>query len=912
MKLFSYGVKIDLQYNFTTGVAMKKFCVISHTHWDREWYAPFEVFRLRLVDLIDRLIDIIDEYPDYIFHLDAQTVVLEDYLEIKPERYSLLKKLIKNGNIVIGPWYLQNDYYLTSGESTIRNLLRGNKIANEFGRCMKVGYAPDQFGNVSQIPQILKDFGIDNFVFGRGFTKKVKGENGKLNIEPLPTEFIWEGADGTKCLAIHLRCWYNNAQRFSPELEKSKLLIDENIKWLEDFNVTPYILMMNGVDHLEAQDDLLPVLDKLNAAYPDYELKQYNLENYVKTVKRFIEEHDCKMYKHKGELDSGDDYHVLRGCWSSRSYLKVANVKAQNTLEKRLEPLYSFLEKSGMNGCYPYEQLRYAWRQLMRNHPHDSICGCSRDEVHAHMEDSFARAAEFTGDLERRGMDLLSYHNGSPYKKDENYVITVFNPTQSVVSGVVDVTVEVKSDENIKNFKILDASGKECRFEAISRIHTLKDVVSPINLPGKIDVDAYRIHLYVDKIQPVSARNYAVIATSGEMNFVSVNKQAKIENEYYAVMQTDGGIDVLIKATGKVIRNVVSWEETGDRGDSYVYQDTFEPAIYSDTANAIVTDVSESNLKRKLKVTNHIDVPAGYDFEYVHRKEEKVRCDLNYTVTLEQGRPYIVIGYEVVNRACDHRIRLCVNADIISGYTITDSAFDIISHTVDEICPDSQFYGFNNANFAALERKNNGVAVFSQGLHEVENKNGKLYFTVVRATGAISREGLKVNGGKMWEAPGNQLIRTLSGDTALYAYEGKASDGAVKAACNAFSAGLMVNATSMDVKKYVGGRPAVQGSAISDLFYIDDKYKNVSIKDDASVYMMDNNAIEVTAIKRAEEGNGFVVRLFNQTSVKQTCNFKMNGKIHLSKMSEKVGKYLGDDQVTLSLKPKQILTVMVF
>ena len=178
---------------------MKLFCVISHTHWDREWYMPLESMKLRLCDLIDRCLVILDEQPEYIFHLDAQTVVLEDYLDIRPEMRDKLRKYISEERLMVGPWYLQNDYYLTSGESTVRNLLEGRRIAEAFGHCDTVGYAPDQFGNISQLPQILKGFGIDNFIFGRGLdTRRPDGS-------VMPSEFIWEGADGTQALAVPMR-----------------------------------------------------------------------------------------------------------------------------------------------------------------------------------------------------------------------------------------------------------------------------------------------------------------------------------------------------------------------------------------------------------------------------------------------------------------------------------------------------------------------------------------------------------------------------------------------------------------------------------------------------------------------------------------------------------------------------------
>jgi alpha-mannosidase len=143
----------------------KQYHVISHTHWDREWYEPFERFRIRLVRLMDNLLELLDREPEYIFHLDAQTAVIEDYLEIKPYRRDKLEKHIKAGRILIGPWFIQNDFFLTSGESTVRNLLLGIKQSESFGSCEYVGYAPDQFGLPSQLPVILNGFGIDSVVF---------------------------------------------------------------------------------------------------------------------------------------------------------------------------------------------------------------------------------------------------------------------------------------------------------------------------------------------------------------------------------------------------------------------------------------------------------------------------------------------------------------------------------------------------------------------------------------------------------------------------------------------------------------------------------------------------------------------------------------------------------------------------
>ncbi len=186
--------------------------VVSHTHWDREWYLPFQQFRLRLVDLIDRLLHLMDSDPDFrYFNLDAQTIVLEDYLQIKPENRERLENYIHEGRITVGPWYELNDEFLTSGEATVRSLLEGHRIADEFGACMKIGYLPDQFGNISQMPQILRGFGIDNAVVGRGYHL---GGHRKM-------EFWWEAPDGSRVLTSLMAFWYNNAQRFPADPERA-------------------------------------------------------------------------------------------------------------------------------------------------------------------------------------------------------------------------------------------------------------------------------------------------------------------------------------------------------------------------------------------------------------------------------------------------------------------------------------------------------------------------------------------------------------------------------------------------------------------------------------------------------------------------------------------------------------------
>src|SRR5512135_220133 len=177
---------------------MRTIHLVSHTHWDREWYLTFQQFRLRLVHLVDGLLDLLATDPEFKhFMLDGQTIVLDDYLRIRPESEPRLRRLIRTGRVLIGPWHILPDMFLVGPEAHIRNLLEGRRQTTRFGRQMTIGYMPDSFGHIGQMPQILQGFGIDNACLWRG-------------VGDQPTEFWWQAPDGSRVLMLYLRDSYSN------------------------------------------------------------------------------------------------------------------------------------------------------------------------------------------------------------------------------------------------------------------------------------------------------------------------------------------------------------------------------------------------------------------------------------------------------------------------------------------------------------------------------------------------------------------------------------------------------------------------------------------------------------------------------------------------------------------------------
>src|SRR5438105_15395170 len=231
--------------------------IVPHTHWDREWYQTFQQFRIRLVKTVDKLLALLDQDPHFrFFMLDGQTIVLDDYLEVRPEQEARLQHFIRSGRILVGPWYLQPDEFLVSGESLIRNLQIGLQRAAEFGGGMRIGYVPDCFGHIAQLPQILQGFGIDNAVFWRG-----------VGAEAHKSEFYWAAPDGTQVLVAHLAdpLGYSNARLMPLEAEEFATRVKLLTAQILPRATTNTLLFMNGSDHLEPQDGLPETIEAANA-----------------------------------------------------------------------------------------------------------------------------------------------------------------------------------------------------------------------------------------------------------------------------------------------------------------------------------------------------------------------------------------------------------------------------------------------------------------------------------------------------------------------------------------------------------------------------------------------------------------------------------------------------------------------
>ncbi|HEY5692935.1 MAG TPA: glycoside hydrolase family 38 C-terminal domain-containing protein [Gaiellaceae bacterium] len=345
-----------------------RYLVVPHTHWDREWYLPFEQFRLRLGMVVDGVLETLERDASFTsFTLDGQAIVLEDYVEVRPENEGRLRALLASGRLEVGPSYVLPDEILVGGESLVRNLLLGRRVCRRFGvEPGGAGYLPDSFGHPAQLPQILAGFGIRTFLFSRGMGDE---------IDDVGVVFRWR-AGTAEVVACQMLPHYDNFARLTwyHDAEERVRAILDAFGGLVRAAGQEEIVLANGSDHLPVEPELPEILAGLERTFgAEFRIGRYD-------------EHAPApggLPVHEGELVGSRLQNVLRGVNSARIYLKQANERA----ERRLLSIETAaaLRTLRDDAPYPAADLRLAWRDLLRNHPHDSICGCSCDEVHRDM-----------------------------------------------------------------------------------------------------------------------------------------------------------------------------------------------------------------------------------------------------------------------------------------------------------------------------------------------------------------------------------------------------------------------------------------------------------------------------------------------------------------------------------------------
>ncbi len=873
---------------------MQTIHVISHTHWDREWYRPFQVFRARLVGMIDDLLDLMDEHPEYaFFHLDGQTALLEDYLEIRPEQEPRLKRLVGEGRILAGPWYTQPDECLVSGEALIRNLFLGQRIATQLGGCMALGYVPDTFGHTGQMPQIFAGFGFPAAILFRGITHDL-----------VPSAFAWRGADGTAILTIKMpdETAYSN---FLYGLQ-STLAADGPINWavadrqlaelrsVSEFTaVCDHLLWMDGVDHVYPNPKTPALIERANAVLPGAKVIHSTLPAYVQATL------DARpdLVEQQGELRHANRawrfQALLANVASSHIRIKQANHACQTLLEKVAEPLCAFAWLWG--GTYPRTYLDLAWKTLLQNHAHDSICGCSIDQVHREMRYRYDQVSQVGTIVREEALDALAAQVDTSFAAPEARAFILYNGTRCARTGAVVVDVPVETDAP-HSLVIRDVTGQVVPHQVLS-VTTSAPLRQPrYDVPRPRRRQVYRMALDAGTLSPYSLTAFSVRTITGpdRPQGTLFTGPRTMENAFLrASLESDGSLTLVHHATGRVYRGLLVLEDGGDGGDGWRWVPPQHDVVHLSIGTPIdMARIHDGPQMAAMRLTMQFRVPARLlptphetDPARMQRSQEMVALPVEITLSLVAG--WLEIEVVLDNPALNHRLRLLFPTGVATETCFADGAFDVVERSIAQ--PDShdwrepQLGTYPHHSFVGVTDGSAGLAVFTAGTPEyevIDDPQRTIAITLLRAFGRGAGEPHEYLDS---QEPGPHTYRL-----AVFPFAGSWEEGGVVRESRLWAASPVVVETEAHDGTIASGQ---------------------------SLLRIDGALVDVTAVKLCEDRDTLLVRCVNLSNAPQAATLAPATPIReaygLTLAEERTRSLpLGaDGTVHLELGPRQIATV---
>ena len=856
---------------------MKAF-YCAGTHWDREWYQPFQEYRRWLVELIDELIDLMEQDPDYTcFHLDGQTVVLEDYLEIRPERREQLLKLLKERRLLAGPWYNLPDEWLISGESFVRNLMRGMRICRNMGfPHLDFAYTPDQFGHIAALPMIMRGFGLSAGICWRG-----------TQDETYPMHFTWVGPDGGR-LAYHKLTDKGSYAPFQfavrDHLREDNYTDESYAKHFDPYfaeesarTVAPLLLMLDAIDHTRPDHEMPKIFRKLKELYPTIEFCWTSLEEYG----RELAQHVDTLPERHGELREPARDHLRVGQYlivhviSSRYDLKQRNDHSQALLEKWIEPMLVYEAMAG--GAPVPGFLDKAWQYLLRNHPHDSICGCSQDQIHRDMLYRFDQCDLIAEGCARRSMARIAGAAASSEEwrrfvgktsgPDDWKRIAVHNPLPQPRKGVFDLCLFFPSDhgeksgkayidslatgERYNKFHLVLPDGTHAPYQhvRIERKQETPQRIDDIGRPTFGFGDLYHVAVELE-LPPAGYTTLCVEpcdAATRTFGSLMTGPLSAANGLIAFELKPDGTGRLTNLADGRIFDGLFCYEDAGECGDGWTRGQPLNDIVYRGPGAAVMTGIEEDGpLRTVFRVERTLSLPRELDQKTGYRSADRVSVKVTDFITVAKHSDVLHVRTEVDNCAKDHRLRVLFPTHTQTDRSFADTPFAMVERDIaipretaewqERIHPEKAFTSVCGVQDAA-----GGLALLCpEGLHEyavLDTSERSLALTLFRSfrkTVALPQE---VDG---------QLQGQLSFSYALHAF------------VSVFDTAYALGAVSQ----------------------LQTPVRSHEVREDSSpthsFIQVDPGVAVVTALKPAEDGPGAVIRFWNPGGRDTEARFRLD------------------------------------
>ncbi|GLW57473.1 glycosyl hydrolase-related protein [Kitasatospora phosalacinea] len=817
--------------------------VVTHVHWDREWYRPFESYRARLVELAARVCAELDDGRMTTFHLDGQTIVLADVQALRPDLADRLAAHARAGRLTLGPWHVLADNQLVSGENLVRNLLTARRWGARVGVLADVGYCPDTFGHPADLPRILNGFGMDTALVWRGAPDGV-------------ARFHWRSPDGSQVLAANQGYHAAEVLWAEPDGDSGRAARLKDFLTAERDRLPggPWLLM-NGGDHLAPTDPAGALAATAPAAAEQgAALGESTLAAFFAAAREAAEAGGVPLVEGPLRHRPGRLTFLLPGTFSARTYLKQANAAAQTDLERWAEPL---LALHAPGDATLAAELRHAWELLLRNAPHDSICGCSVDEVHRENEVRFERVGQTADHLVLRalgaaGLDTRRY--GDP--ETERAAFAVLNPHPRPHTGPV--TVELLTAPGRHPQAVTGPDGAPVPFEAELLGEETAFEADLDLLPDSRPALRHRLHLLAADVPALGHAVHTVLLGDTPRP----DAGATVEEGVRALPLADGaaltaGDDAALTlrlADGTELPGLAALRDEGDRGDTYNFDPVAHDAPRVPRLRAARRRTSA--VRSVLELDAVIELPTGLTADRAARSADTVEVPLTVTVAHWPGHDGpLRWNLTFDNTADDHRLRAHFPTPAPSARWSADTHYSLLDHPVGpdlgplptERAHEAEYGCVPVQSVSAIGDGELRIAVAAAGLPErtglaaefSPSGQDEMVVTLLRAVGWLSRFDLNARttgAGPMMATPEAQCRRRHSYDLALAVGAPVAADADLVALAEAATVPLRA------AQLRPGTAPAATGAP------------GLRVR-----------GARMTALKGAEDGDGLVLRLSNPT-----------------------------------------------
>lgn len=773
--------------------------IITAGHLDIEWYEPMRSYRFWTIQALKDLKQAAQREDFVTYVLDGQVFPLEEYLEVYPQDTEEMKALVKAGKLSIGPFYTQFDEWLPSAENMIRNCLYGKRKAQAYGGYMAAGYLPDNFGHPRQIPQILRNFGIDSLLFERGMPEVPGGH---------PDEFIYRGLDGSKVYVSHFREGYSGAfdifkKPVEPKQPRAVPYYDDyisfeyhrSIAWHDDPGGTARNLIENvhkikdrypsrvipliaGADHLPPQINVGDSVRAANEMQDEIEFVMGSAEDYI----REMQKRTPPMCEYDMELVGARYHYILFGALSTRSYLKRQNFAGEALLEKYAEPLIA------LSSAYGYQNnpllMDEAWRMLLINSAHDSIHGSSVDEVHVEMEARYAAARQIAAGMIHDAMSHLTCQL-TPWWKNKGRGILAYAPVGAPFAQPCETWVALDGEQYV----VRDEKGAPLPTQVLPREKIEKNSIGKDRNDPFPDA-AFRKVLYLQPFtEPAVSHTVSVEKGSCALEPLAAGENF-LDNGLVRVEVQDAYLNILDYATGWTFRHLNMLEEEADAGDAWDFSPPWLAGEMVRSAHFTCNLVEQGPVRAALKIQGVMNVPACLEGDI--RSQRRLDMAVSFLVTVYRGIRRVDIQATIDNTARDHRIRLYVPLRLKTNTILSQGDLAIICRPIKPKetteawrQPPTLFYPCRE--WVAAHDAVKGLAVAVKGMYDYESTvnsltgEAELRFTLLRGFQKMGRLNTFQREGPASDAndtPGAQCLGVQTMEWAYVPYTPTSDDQA--------------------------------------------------------------------------------------------------------------------------------------